>query len=93
MIWYVILGALAAYGLLCLLWVLLGPSMMGKSRCTMLVLCQPEQEPQILYRLLWLRETGLLRCNLMLGGSGFTLGQRQTIQNKYADIVFLYPEE
>ena len=92
MIWYVLLGLLAAFGLLCIMWVLFGFLLPGSSRCTVVVLCRPGREASLLRRFLWLRELGLLRCTILLSGRGLTAQQRRHIQQKYRSIEFYDPE-
>ena len=90
MIWYVLLGLLAAFGLLCALWVLLGIWLTGSRRCTVVLLCGAEAEAALLRRLLWLRESGLLRCGILLSGRGLTEAQRRHIQKKYPAVEFYH---
>ena len=91
MIVYVLLGLLAAFGLVCMMWVLFGFLLPGSRRCTVVVLCSPEQETALLRRLLWLRELGLLRCGIYLSGRGLTDHQRRYIQRKYRSVEFFDP--
>lgn len=92
MIGYVLLGLLAAFGLFCALWVLLGFLLPGSRRCTIILLCMPKNESALLRRLLWLRETGLLRCNIVLSGRGLTDVQRRHIRQRYPSIEFCDPD-
>lgn len=92
MIGYVILGLLAAFGFVCTMWVLFGFLLPGSHRCTIVVLCKPEKEAALLRRMLWLRETGLLCCNIVISGRGLTKGQRRHIRQKYPSIEFSDPD-
>ena len=92
MIWYVLLGLLAAFGFLCVLWVLFGFLLPGSSRCTIVLLCSPKTELNLLRRLLWLRELGVLRGSILLSGRGLTGRQRDHIQHKYHFVEFCDPE-
>jgi hypothetical protein len=92
MMWYVLLGLLAAFGLLCILWALFGFLLPGCSRCTIVLLCKPEREAPLLRRLLWLRELGVLRCGILLSGRGLTVQQRRHIQHKYHCVEFYDPD-
>ncbi|MBE6977811.1 MAG: hypothetical protein E7438_04125 [Ruminococcaceae bacterium] len=93
MMGYVVLGLLAAFGGYCVLWALFGFLLPGNCRCTMVVLCSPTDESALLRRLLWLRETGLLRCGLLLSGRGLNSRQRQRLRQKFPSIEFCDPEE
>ena len=92
MILYVLLGLLAAFGLLCILWTVFGFLLPGCSRFTVFILCKPEKESALLRRLLWLRELGVLRCSILLSGRGLTAQQRHRIQYKYDSVEF-YDQE
>jgi len=92
MMWYVLLGMLAAFGLICLLWTVFGLLLPGSRRCTLVLLCDPKEEAALLRRLLWLREMGLLRCGILLSGREFSLQQRRHIQRKYLSVEFCDPE-
>ncbi len=61
---YVILGALAAFGLLCSLWALFGALLPGMDGWTM-VFCG-EAEEENFWRLRWLKSLGLLKCPALL---------------------------
>lgn len=92
MIWYVLLGMLSAFGMICILWAVFGALLPGSRRCTLVVLCDPKEEAALLRRLLWLREMGLLRCGILLSGREFTPQQRRHIQRKYPSVEFFDPE-
>lgn len=93
MILYVLLGLLAAFGLFCMIWVLFGLLLPGSRRCTVILLCSPKDEAALLSRLLWLRETGLLRCKMLLSGRGIPDRQRAQIKKKYPIVEFCDPED
>lgn len=61
---YVILGTLAAFGLLSVLWALLGWLLPGGKGCALVCYGLPDEE--ILTRFRWLRSTGLLNCPLLV---------------------------
>lgn len=88
MIWYVMIGVFAAFGVLCALWVLLGVFLPGSRGCAAAVLCPPEQEEILLRRYLWLRELGLTRCRLILLDSHLPEEKQQRIMEKYRDVEF-----
>ena len=93
MIGYVLLGFLAAFGLVCVLWVLVGMFLPGSGRCTLILICDPKAESAILRRIIWLREMGLLRCGILLSGCGLTGQQREQLRKKYPTIEFCDPEK
>lgn len=93
MIWYVLLGLLAAFGLLCALWTMFGFVLPGSRRCGIMLLCSPEEEKNILRRLLWLRELGFLRCRIFLSGRTLTEMQRSRLQQRYGNIEFYDPAQ
>ncbi len=61
---WVILGALAAFGALCALWVLFGALLPGQ-RGTVMVCLQPDPDAAV-RRHRWLRDLGLLRCPVIV---------------------------
>ena len=93
MILYVLLGLLAAFGLLCALWALFGCFLPGSCRCTLILRCRAQEENGLLRRLLWLRELGLLRCRIVLSGCGISNEQREILLRRYGDIEFCDPEQ
>lgn len=93
MILYVLLGLLAAFGLFCMIWVLFGFLLPGSRRCSVILLCSPKDEAAMLCRLVWLREIGLLRCKMLLGGRGIPAHQRAQIRKKYPFVEFCDPED
>ncbi len=92
MIGYVLLGLMAAFGLFCIIWALIGFLLPGSRRCTIVLVCRPKDESALLRRLLWLRETGLLHCAVCLSGRGLTERQRRHIRQKYPSIEFYDPD-
>ena len=66
MFWQFLITTLAAWGLLCALWAMLGWLLPG-SRPVKLILCAPTP-PEVLGRLRWLDQWGLLRCRLTVVG-------------------------
>ena len=58
---YVCVGMLAAFGLLCFLWMIYGMCC-GKTRGTLVILAH--RGHGLLRRCLWLRQMGLLRCKM-----------------------------
>ena len=66
MLWYVIIGFLAAFGALCALWVLLGAWLTDAAPCRTVLFPAPGREGAAARRVLWLRELGLLKGRLTL---------------------------
>ena len=58
--WYVLLGALAAYGALSALWAVFGWLLPGLRGCALVCIGLPEEGARRRYR--WLRGLGLLEC-------------------------------
>ena len=93
MILYVILGTLAAFGLLSGLWVLFGWLLPGSSESVLLFLCSPEKKPgPVLLRYRWLRELHLIRGPLILVGSDLSEQAQQRIRQRYRGVEFCSPE-
>ena len=92
MLWYCIIGALAAVGLLCVLWVLFGCLLPGEDRFQLVVLCDAAEEEMALRRLLWLRQMGMLRCGLFFSGRGLPAGYKNHLRRQYPDIRFYHPD-
>lgn len=88
MFWYVLLGFLAAFGLLCALWVLLGLILPGAYPCEAAVLCPRGREIAVIRRFCRLRELGLTRSSLTVLDSGLTLRQQHYIRKRYPYIQF-----
>lgn len=64
---YCMFGALAAFGLLCGLWVIFGVLLSGGSGGAVVCLrCGNGREELFLRRCRWLRSIGLLRCPILL---------------------------
>ena len=61
--WYVLLGALAAYGALSALWAALGWLLPGMKGCVLVYLGRPGESICRRYR--WLRGLGLMDCPLL----------------------------
>ena len=91
MVWYILFGFFAAFGLLSAIWTLLGFLLPAKCQCSLLLLCDPEEELAMLQRLLWLRDLGFLRCKICLSGRSLSEEQRQTLLQRYQNIEFYDP--
>ena len=64
MVGYVILGALAAFGALCVLWIVLGWLIPGCRGCALV--CWGSADEGMLARYRWLLGSGLLSCPLLV---------------------------
>ena len=60
---YIVMGTLAAFGALCLGWLLLGWLLPSGEGCA--VVCFGEPDEGILSRYLWLRNMGFLHCPML----------------------------
>ena len=73
----IVLTVLGAFGLLCALWVLFGFLLPGQRGAAAVLLCKGDPaEEAVLRRYLWLYNTGLVRCPLLLVDCGLSDGQR-----------------
>lgn len=88
MIWYVIFGFFAAFGVLCASWTVLGMLLPVKEGCRMTLRCPPQQELAALRRFCWLHEMGLLRAHLTVLDSSLTDRQKRMIAKKHPYIEF-----
>ena len=91
---FVLVGMLAAFGIFCSLWVILGWLLPGGTGG--LVVCRgsagfPEQH--FVRRYLFLVETGLLRCRMLVVDRGLEARDRQWLQSLGAGIEICTPEE
>lgn len=67
MVWYMLLGTLAAYGLLSALWALFGWLLPGLGGCALVRMGTPEEGVCRRYR--WLRGLGLVNCPFLVVGA------------------------
>jgi hypothetical protein len=63
MVWYILVGMLAAFGSLCIIWTLLGWILPAGQGCALV--CYGLPDTGILSRWKWLRGVGLLHCPLV----------------------------
>ncbi len=89
MIWYVIIGFLAAFGALCAMWAVFGLLLPGARGGVLVCLCRDGNENAILRRYTWLTGMGLLRCPLVFLESSLEEKQRQQITESNHNIQFL----
>lgn len=93
MFWYVLFGFFAAFGVLCALWALFGQFLPASGRCEVAVRCQKRKEIPILRRFCWLREMGLLGCDLTVLDSELNPVQQHYIRQRYPYIHFSTRQE
>ncbi len=89
---FVILGTLAAFGVLCIAWLLLG-ILLPRPRGGVLVYAAGEGEDVILRRYFWLRDLGLLRCPLVMLDSQFSPHRKEKITEKCPSVRFYTTEQ
>lgn len=88
MAWSILLGALAAWGLLCGLWAGLGWLLDGGQE-QIIVLCPETAHPeQTAARYRWLRSLGLLRGRITLVCDGIGPAELEILGRKYTDMEF-----
>lgn len=86
MAWYAVMGVLAAFGLLCAVWVIIGLFLPASG--TVAVMCDGS-ERTLIRRYYWLRELGLTRCCLVLLDSKLSVHYQQRVMAACKDIEFL----
>lgn len=85
---YVILGVLAAFGALCILWLLCG-LLLPRPRGGRLVYFAPNtNEELVLRRYFWLRDLGFVRCVLVLVDSRLDPVRQGKITEKCQSVRF-----
>ena len=88
MIFYVFIGAFAAFGVLCAVWVLFGQFLPASGKSEIAVRCPRKNEIPLLRRFCWLRDMGLLRCELTVLDSSLNTAQQYYIRQRYPYIHF-----
>ena len=68
MVWYILLGTLAAYGALSAIWASLGWLLPGLRGCALVYMGKPCEGIRRRYR--WLRGLGLINCPFLAVGEG-----------------------
>ena len=88
----IVLAVLGAFGLLCALWVLFGFLLPGQRGAAAVLLCQGgTQEEAVIRRYLWLYNTGLIRCPLLLVDCGLSQHERSRLERHH--VILCTPEE
>lgn len=89
MLGYIILGSLAAFGLLCGLWAAFGWLLPGGRGSVTVFLCRPGVgEDWIIGRYRWLQGLGLLHGPLLILGSGLSEQEQAAICQRHRGIEF-----
>ena len=76
MVWYVVLGVLAAFGALGAVWAVLGWLLPGADGCALVCIGMPDEGIRSRYR--WLYGVGLLHCPLIAVAEEGTLPGKET---------------
>ena len=79
---YICIGALAAFGLLSMLWCLFGWLLPSGKKGVLICI----GDPVFLHRFLWLRSLGLLRCPLRIPEGDFSQKQREQLLERGVEI-------
>lgn len=75
---FILMGALAAFGLICALWTAAGWLLPGSRGGAVILLCRPGlKEAPAVRRYGWLRDLGLLREPILLVDCGLTEEEKQ----------------
>lgn len=91
---WVSLGALAAFGLLCALWALVGWLLSGSVGGTIVCLCRAGGgEEAFLRRSLWLKSLGLLEGTILLVDDGLSPRERELLERLTPDAQLCDPED
>ena len=86
--WYFLLGVLAAFGVVSILWILYGV-LLGKTTGGVLVcLCDGSREEALLLRYSQLRSAGLLSCPLILADSSLSLREQEILCRRHPGVEF-----
>ena len=94
MVWYVIIGALAAFGLVCALWAALGWLLPGSTGAALVCVVRPGRaEEAVIRRYRWLRDLGLLKGPLLLVRQGWEGPEAEALLRRCPGIEFCEPEE
>lgn len=93
MVWYFVIGVLAAFGMICILWMLYG-GLLGRTQGGVLVcLCDGSREEALLLRYSQLRSAGLLCCPLILADSSLSLREQEILCRRHPGVEFCTMEQ
>lgn len=77
---WIVLGVLAAFGALSVLWALFGFLLPGQRGAVTVCLCRGKgAEEQLIRRQRWLRDMGLIHCPLILLDGGLTEREKESL--------------
>ena len=93
MFWYVLLGFLAAFGMLCIIWVLCGSFLPCCVPCEAAILPAYGKELSQIRRFCWLRELGLVHGRLAVLDSRLSSKQQKMITERFSYIRFVSSEQ
>ena len=88
MIWYVLMGFFAAFGVLCAGWILFGLYLPGTVRCTVVARCPKGKEIAMIRRFCRFWDLGLTRATLVVLDSCLSQSQQMLICKQYPMIRF-----
>lgn len=94
MLGYVLLGALAAFGLFSIIWGIVGSFLSCWRGCILVYFSRSGKAPGtpiLCYR--WLQGLGLIKSPLLIVGSNISPQVRQRLQRRHSNIEFCSPEE
>ncbi len=85
---------MSAFGLVCVLWVLIGLFLPVRRGAAMVLLCRGDaDEVMLAARYTWLYDLGLIHCPLVLVDCGMTLTQQKQLQRFQKGVIWCRPEE
>lgn len=92
--WFILMGALAAFGFICAIWAAVGWLIPGNRGGATVCLCRPGlAERNTLRRYVWLREMGLLRDPILLVDCGLNEDERKELSRLGRCVEFCSLEE
>ena len=92
MIWFVLIGLLASFGLLCAVWIVLGNWLTGTQMQVLTVHVTAGRESSVARRLLWLRDLGMVESRFVVV-TDIEDETRLALLRQYRGILFLSPEQ
>lgn len=94
MFWFVLFVMLAAFGLLCALWVSFGWLLPGIHPGVIVFFCRPGAvEDGAITRYCWLRELGFVQSTMLIVDSALPLSTRERLCRQHRGIKFCSLEE
>ncbi len=91
---FIVLTILAAFGGLCVLWILFGFLLPGQRGAAAVCLCRSgAMEEPVIRRYLWLYNTGLVRCPLLLVDCGLSEQERKRLPRFGHNVILCTYEE